>query len=172
MKIDLGVKENLGAGWADVLKFCGEGWLAEQVFHLEFNWKFTDQNDVHDTWRSMLSPFVMSFKLQLKSASLILEAFLNISHEQRCCVWYSFLYPLCFPIYPSTKAPPTMMTSLFYRRPWVEPGTVSSSPSMDVVPDQYLSIEAFFGNLHCFVSKLNILLYDGNQKDLESDSNF
>ena len=49
---------------------------------------------------------------------------------------------------------------------------MSSSPSMIVVPDQYLSIEAFFGNLHGLVSKINLLLYDGNQKDLESDSNF
>ena len=64
------------------------------------------------------------------------------------------------------------MTSLFYPRPWVEAGTVSSSPSMIVVPNQDLSIEAFFGNLHGLVSKINFLLYDGNQKDLESDSNF
>lgn len=43
---------------------------------------------------------------------------------------------------------------------------------MVVVLYQYLSTEALFGNLHGLVSKVNLLLYDGNQKDMESDSNF
>lgn len=43
---------------------------------------------------------------------------------------------------------------------------------MVIVLYQYLSTEALFGNLHGLLSKLNLLLYDGNQKDMESDSNF
>lgn len=47
MEIDLGVKENLGAGCANALRLGGGGCLAEQALHLDFKWKFIDQNCVH-----------------------------------------------------------------------------------------------------------------------------
>lgn len=80
--------------------------------------------------------------------------------------------PSVFPFILQSKHLPRWWQVSFTPGRVVELGTVSSSPSMVIVLYQYLSTEALFGNLHGLLSKLNLLLYDGNQKDMESDSNF
>ena len=53
-----------------------------------------------------------------------------------------------------------------------ELGTTSESPRKVLVLNSCLSNEEFLLNLNTLVSKLNFLLWNGNQKEAESVSNF